>query len=491
MGKACGEEYHSLLKIFRSSPLFLYSSIFVAGIIFAGIYPSGTNYSIIFSSTTFIFLIGLYYFSFSGTMAARGQKDFIQFLRTSLIISFFALGILNISLNGYYDKIRRSSRIPSLKPYLDTCLVSETPKQTGRFMKFTAKSIKYDESILIYVKNELYYGNYEIGDSIIITIKSIPLEEKRSKFNFDYSRYLKEKGIYSTAFISEERVIVNKPTNPAIKNRILRLREKAVNRLFAKIIDPEIHATLVALTTGVKNYLSEDIRKSFAKSGTMHLLAVSGLHVGFIYSILIFITSILGNFRLSVYVRSFVIIIILWGYAIFTGMAPSIERAVLMATIYQIGKIFEKRRNSLNALSFSALIICVFDPGAVFDVGFQLSYLATISIILISPYINKLYQPKNRIIRYIWTTISISASCQIGTSVLTIYYFKFIPVYFMISNLIAIPLCSVIIPGTMVLVVSGDYGVSFLITPLLKFLVQVLNESMRIISTLPYPIIEF
>jgi competence protein ComEC len=261
--------------------------------------------------------------------------------------------------------------------------------------------------------------------------------------------------------------------------------------LNAKINNPEIHATLVALTTGVKSYLSDDIRKSFSKSGTMHLLAVSGLHVGYIYSVLLLITSIFGNFRFSVFMRSILIIILLWGYALFTGMAPSIERAVLMATIYQIGTIFGKRKNSLNSLSLSALIICIFDPGAVFDIGFQLSYAATLSIILINPFINRLYQTKNPIMKYVWTTVSISTSCQIGTSILTIYYFKFIPVYFMISNLLAIPLSSIIISTTMILVIAGDSGISVLLVPLLKFLVWMLNESMAIISTLPYPVIEF
>jgi competence protein ComEC len=491
MGRNCREEYHSLLKIFGRSPLFLYSSIFVAGIIFAGIFPSGTNYSILFSSTTLIILIVLYYFSFIESMAVRGTKDFSQFLKISLIFSFFALGILSISLNGYYNNIRRNSRIPSLKPYLDTCLISETPKPTGKFMKFPAKSAKYNESILIYLKNDIYSSDYEIGDSLIVSIKSIPLEDKKSKNNFDYTRYLKEKGIYSMAFISGENVIVKKSSDPDIRDRILRLRERSISGLNAKINNPEIHATLVALTTGVKSYLSDDIRKSFSKSGTMHLLAVSGLHVGYIYSVLLLITSIFGNFRFSVFMRSILIIILLWGYALFTGMAPSIERAVLMATIYQIGTIFGKRKNSLNSLSLSALIICIFDPGAVFDIGFQLSYAATLSIILINPFINRLYQTKNPIMKYVWTTVSISTSCQIGTSILTIYYFKFIPVYFMISNLLAIPLSSIIISTTMILVIAGDSGISVLLVPLLKFLVWMLNESMAIISTLPYPVIEF
>jgi len=491
MGRNCREEYHSLLKNFRSSPLFLYTFIFVAGIIFAGIFPSGTNYSILFSTTTFLILIVLYYLSYIETMAVRGTKDFSQFLKISVIFSFFALGILSITLNGYYNNIRRNSRIPSLKPYLDTCLIAETPKLTGKFMKFPAKSAKYNESILIFIKKDIYCNDYEIGDSLITIIKSIPLEEKKSKKNFDYTRYLKEKGIYSTAFISGGRVIVKKLSKPDIKYRILRFRDRSINIMEKKINNTEIHSTLVALTTGVKTYLSDDIRKSFSKSGTMHLLAVSGLHVGYIYSVLLFITSIFGNFTSSVFARSVFVIILLWGYALFTGMAPSIERAVLMATIYQIGTIFGKKRNSLNSLSLSALIICTFDPGAVFDVGFQLSYAATLSIILINPIINKWYQTKNPVMKYIWTTVSISTSCQIGTSILTIYHFKFIPVYFMISNLLAIPLSSIIISTTMILVVAGDSGISVLLVPVLKFLVRMLNESMAIISTLPYPVIEF
>lgn len=491
MGGAGREEYHLLLNILRSSPLFLYSSVYISGIIFAGIFPLGTNYSILFSTSTVIILISLYFFFYNETFPQIEYENNLRFLKVSLILTFFSIGILSISLNGYYENIRKNSKIDSSQSFSGAFLINETPAEQSKFMKFSVKSLKYEESILLYLNKNLYSGKYEIGDTLIITLKPVGIDKTINRNNFDYARYLKKRGIYSTAFVSKDKPVLKKCENPGIRLSIIRSRERIIKNLYRVIDNAEIHATMIALTTGVKSYLTKDIKKTFSSSGTMHLLAVSGLHVGFIYSILIFITSIFGNFRYSVIARSLFIVSVLWVYALFTGMAPSIERAVIMATVYQIGALFEKKKNSLNTLSLSALIICIFAPGAVFDVGFQLSYAAVFSIITINPLFAKMFKPKNRILKYIWSTITISTSCQIGTSVLTIYYFQFIPVYFILSNLIAIPLSSLIILSTLALVVTGGTGSESVLLPVVKFLIEMLNKSMEIIATLPYSTINF
>lgn len=491
MGGAGREEYHLLLNILRSSPLFLYSSVYVSGIFFAGFFPLDTNYSILFSISTVIILVALYFFSYKETLPEIESKNHLKFLKVSIVLTFFSIGILNNSLNGYYENIHKSSKINTTQSFSEAFLINETPLEQSKFMKFSVKFIKYDESILLYLNKNLYSGKCEIGDTLIITLKPVAIDKTINRNNFDYAKYLKKRGIYSTAFVSREKPILKKNIKPNLRLSIIRARERTIEKLYKIIDNAEIHATMIALTTGVKSYLTKDIKKTFSSSGTMHLLAVSGLHVGFIYSIMIFISLIFGNFRYSVIARSLFIISMLWAYAIFTGMAPSIERAVIMATVYQIGVLFEKKRNSLNALSISALIICIFNPGAVFDVGFQLSYAAVFSIIIINPFIGALLKPKNKILKYIWSTISISTSCQIGTSFLTVYYFKFIPVYFMLSNLIAIPLSSLIIISTLLLVVTGGSGAESILLPLVKFFIEILNKSMEIIASLPYSTIDF
>lgn len=485
------EEYHLLLNILRSSPLFLYSLAYISGILFAGIFPPGVNYSILFSTSTVIILVGLYFYSYNETLPEIEFENYLKFLKVSLVLTFFSVGTLAISLNGYYENIRKNSKITVFQSFSGAFLINETPVEQSKFMKFSVKSIKFNESILLYLNKNLYSGKYEIGDTLITAFKPIALKKANKRDNFDYARFLKKRGIYSTAFLSKKEPVLKKSDNIDLRLSIVRARERTIKSLYKVINNAEIHATMIALTTGVKSYLTKDIKKTFSSSGTMHLLAVSGLHVGFIYSIMIFITSIFGKFRYSLIARSLFIISVLWAYAFFTGMAPSIERAVIMATVYEIGTIFEKKKNSLNALSLSALIICTFDPGSVFDVGFQLSYAAVFSIIIINPFFAQMYNPRNRIIKYIWSTISISTSCQIGTSVLTIYYFKFIPVYFMISNLIAVPLSSLIIIFTITLVFTLGTGAESFIVPLLKFLIEILNKSMAIIASLPYSTIDF
>jgi len=267
-------------------------------------------------------------------------------------------------------------------------------------------------------------------------------------------------------------------------------RKRYIDEIFRLIGHGNEAAIMVAITIGEKSYLNKDIKKAFSNSGTMHLLAVSGLHVGFIYMFLTFFLLILGNYKKSIIVRFIIITLSLWFFAAIAGFVPSITRAVIMTTVYEICKILERRRIGLNTLSLSALIITIFDPDAIFDLGFQLSYTALLSIIVIHPRINYYYNPKNIIAKYIWTIVSISLACQIGTSLITVTHFGFLPTYFLLSNLLAIPLSAIILYLSMgQLAFLGNDAITDIITNILRFLIKLLTDTLTRIESLPFPTI--
>jgi len=245
-------------------------------------------------------------------------------------------------------------------------------------------------------------------------------------------------------------------------------------------------AGLMAVTMGDKSALTGEIRESYSDAGGMHILAVSGLHVGLIWIILerifLFLTYIPGGKR----VRSVLIIIILWFYAAIAGFSPSVCRSVTMFSLLSVSSALSRDRNSVNIVLLSALILLMINPAQIFEVGFQLSYLAVIGIIAIQPLLAGLCTTRYRIIRRMVDLSSVSIAAQIATFPLSVFYFHQIPVYFLITNLAAIPLLSCIVG---LFIISTPFFLAQCLEKpflwILENLTQLMNRIMELISSIP------
>lgn len=244
-------------------------------------------------------------------------------------------------------------------------------------------------------------------------------------------------------------------------------------------------SVLRAFTLGDKSGLDRATKSSYRDSGGMHLLALSGLHIGIVYAFLSFILSIMGNSRKAKMARKCAILLTLWTYAFVTGLGASISRATIMITAYELSDIFTAQRDLSTALALSAMAITLFNPDAPFAIGFQLSFGAMASIRWIYPYLKRLLNCRTAIMGYIWNCVALSISCQIATTPLAYFYFGTFPKFFMITNLTATPLASAIIcmaPVTAVL--SKIPLLSEISSKALHFMLHLLGELMRIIAGL-------
>lgn len=249
----------------------------------------------------------------------------------------------------------------------------------------------------------------------------------------------------------------------------------------------ETYSILKALSIGDKRDIPKELKDSFKVSGAMHLLALSGLHVGFLYGFLSFIFSFLGNGRKGKIARGAIAIPFLWFFTLVTGASPSICRAVIMATVYQVGNILSRENNGLNSLAISALLITVIDSEAPSGISFQLSYCAMLGIFSLFPIMKKaiLYFTKNTIITKIWNTAAMTISCQIFTIPLTLYYFDSFSHFSLLTNIISIPLTGVIMSFISVSLIVIDIPIiGEASSAALSFLIEVLNYIMVIISKL-------
>lgn len=248
-------------------------------------------------------------------------------------------------------------------------------------------------------------------------------------------------------------------------------------------------AVLSALTVGYKEGLSEEIRESFSVSGSSHVLALSGLHIGFLYALLWFCLRWLpGRWRAMAVLRTLLIIAFLWGFAFFTGLSASVVRSVFMFSLFALSGLSRRKNFSLNTLSAVAFFMLLCRPVWLFDVGFQLSFCAVTAILLLQPRIYRWFPGvHSRIGHYLCGLMSVSIAAQVGTAPLVLLYFSRFSTHFLLTNLLVIPLVSFIMYTTVIMLLFTPYfPLQSIIAIGVKWLIGLLNSCVRWVEQLPW-----
>ncbi len=257
---------------------------------------------------------------------------------------------------------------------------------------------------------------------------------------FDYRDFLARKGIFHRQFIGKEVSVIQSAQSSDFRYFLDHLRQKMVLMLEAKIPDPKSRQVALALLLGQKQNLDPAIREAYSETGVMHILAVSGLHVGIIYAIFLFLMKVIRLKKHQTKYYLLAVIGIIWLYAFLTGLSPSVLRAATMFSLITLGQMRERKPSIYNVLAFSAMLLITVNPDVIFDVGFQLSYLAVAGIVLIQPMILNWWLPSSKVGEYFWQMTSVSIAAQMVTFPLSVYYFHVFPTYFLIANLFVIPI---------------------------------------------------
>ena len=276
------------------------------------------------------------------------------------------------------------------------------------------------------------------------------------------------------------------------------LQKRLYDRLEAAGLHGDELATTGALTLGYKDDLDPELKRHFQASGAAHVLAVSGLHTGIIYGLLIWLLTLGGRIkprhenRLGRCVISSVIIAAMWAYAWLTGMTPSVVRAVVMVTMVEVAHMCYRQALSLNTIAAAAVLILLVRPSDLWSVSFQLSFSATAAIVLFAKQMElylhrKDWNPKwfGRIAMWLLGTVIISIAAQFGTLPITMYYFGQISNYFLLTNLIVLPLATILVPFGLLTIVLGGSCVGLWIGKVTHGLAWAMNHSVGWIESLP------
>ena len=262
-------------------------------------------------------------------------------------------------------------------------------------------------------------------------------------FQFDYAEYLRHRQTWHQQRTSAAGYVIvgHRTLNPA-KRVSLRAADALAATLRRYVAAPREAGLLCALVLGLTDDLAADLKTAYGATGTTHVLAVSGLHIALVFGLLVSLLGGAGWHRRSPARRWATLVAVLgmcWGYALITGLSASVLRAVLMATLVAIGRASGKRISLFNTLAVAALVLLTLDPQNLFDVGFQLSFLAVLSIALLQPRLARRWQPEALIPRRVWEGVTVAVAAQAGTVPLTLYYFHQLPTQFIIANLVAVP----------------------------------------------------
>lgn len=281
-------------------------------------------------------------------------------------------------------------------------------------------------------------------------------------------------------------------TSPSMTQRAqanaLELRNQLVNTLSDKGLGQQELAVVSAMTLGDKSLIDKDLKNDYSRSGASHVLALSGLHLGIIYFVFSFMTARCRRryHHWSRPVSEGLILITMWSYVVLVGMSPSVVRAAIMMTVYSLLSLQNRNRSSLNALAFTAIIMLVADPMILFNISFQLSFVAVAFILLYQGRIYSLIPSSTHpIVKWCWRFLSVSLAAQLGVAPLTAYYFHQIPSYFLLSSLVVMEFTPLIIYLSLLFFLLMWLPVvqSWLVVPL-SWLVHIQNTCLQGVSSL-------
>jgi len=412
----------------------------------------------------------------------------------SSLIIFFLAGIVLSSSHYQLSSPNHFSRYPFTHYH---GVVESWPEERENFYRFIlnvdyVKDSKWKKAKgkiqVYYPKNEAHPVSY--GSKLLLKKAPIEINGPRNPGEFNYKKYLARKNIFHQQFLKAGEYM---HTGIQYPNRLKAyaglLRNKADSVLSQYLDNSDRLSIARAMILGIRTDMDDEMRTAYANAGAMHILAISGLHVGIIYGFLALILAPLRNTRKGKYVFTVVILSILWSYALLVGMSPSVMRASVMFSLIAIGQAFYRTPDIFNTIAFSALLLLIINPFQLFEVGFQLSYLAVLGIVLIFRNVNSWVSSKYWIINKVWAITSVAIAAQLMTFPLALHYFHNFPNLFFFSNLIVIPAAFIILTSGILLLSTSVFSIdllSDLLANALSFTLGIMNQGVSSIESIPY-----
>ena len=331
--------------------------------------------------------------------------------------------------------------------------------------------------------------SYAYGDRLLLRNKITEVPPAYNPKQFNYQRYLRHQNIYHQVFLESREVqCIESNAGNSIIAYALKMRVAFVEKFTRFIPDPEALSIASALLFGYRANFQEETLNAFVHTGTIHVLSVSGLHVGLVFYLLHFLLGFLSGLPYGKILRIVLILSAIWCYVLLTGMAPPILRSGLMISFLLVAEGIQRSHQNLNSLFASACFLLFLDPFMLFDTGFQLSYLAVFGLFTYYPLLSKVFKVRHKLLRLFLQAIFVSLSAQLLTTPLVLYYFHQFPNYFLLGNLfVSIPTTILMYTG-IILAVCPFAWLNHYLGMGMNFLCQILLKGLKAIDHFPHSI---
>lgn len=370
---------------------------------------------------------------------------FSIFRNTHLILSFSIVSILYSMIGLHFLKHHDLTKITTsnINEAMILNVMNSSMNDDGYTVVAEILNSNYKSLITINIPIDLLPGAVYYGDTLRCKLNLIPVAVSNSRFFNSYNSFLRNEHIYHKAKLLESNIELNRNTKFKLLSCAQKIAANCKERFLKAIPDGTCANLMIALVLGDKSNLDKSIKNDFIKTGTAHILAVSGLHLGMIYGLLNYGINLLRRKFHSGrknFIQTLIIVLLIWSFAFISGLSTSVIRAAIMLSLFEAGALLKKNNDPVNSLFACGFIMLAFNPCTLFDIGFQLSFMAVLSIVLFNPYVRRLYNPEQNILCKLRDLIAVTLSVQILVTPISIYYFQQFPIYFIASNLIWIPL---------------------------------------------------
>lgn len=464
---------------------------FLTGILLA--YYFKPAFSFVFSTlfiAVFVFAVAYFW----------SKRDSINGIYFGLATYFLAFNIGTSTQIIHTDSFQENNYIQEKSIFEKTHLVSVTIREKLRSSAYNDRYIvlvnQIDDKtntgrIQLNVRKDSLTPPFEIGTHLQINSNLYQNSPAKNPNQFDYGKYLEGKQIYAQIYADVSDIKTGSIVQKDVWYYTSKLRTKIIRNLEKTHFNKaELHVA-IALILGQQQDISPEIIRDYQFAGAVHILSVSGLHIGFILLFVTFLLKPFPNTRRGSFIKLIIILFSLASFGFIAGLAPSVLRSVTMFSFVAIGMYLRRSTNIFHTLLVSMLLILLVQPSFLFDVGFQLSYVALFFILWLQPLLAQLWTPKNRIANYFWEILTVSFAAQIGAFPLSIYYFHQFPGLFFVTNLVIIPFLSVIMAlGVLVMVLAAFDFVPIFLSKSLEWSIFILNKIINSIASLEQFIIQ-
>ena len=329
------------------------------------------------------------------------------------------------------------------------------------------------------------------GDGLVVSSIVVPIVKEPDPGGFDVRQWAASRGVFHEGFAPEEQWAFL-DARPAVPGLFERIRTRITGWLRNTGLAERERALAKALLLGIRDEMDKDQNQDFVRSGTIHVLAVSGTHVGIIYVAVLWALVFLDKKRHGRLLRGAMALAALWAYAGITGFAPSVLRATVMFSLFTIAEMVRWRTSSLNSLACAAVLLLLWDPQMIDQLGFQLSFLAVLGIAVFYRPLHQVWAPPNAVAGFFWSLVVVSMAAQAFTTPLCLYVFQAFPVWFLPANMAIVGLVGVAVYGGIILLAVHAVPVlGALVSAVMKWLLLLLGLLAGFFAGLPaaYPAI--